>query len=172
MSLLESSCGWYAGRAAQLMLFQSYNKYADNVNLAVDRPGTSPCRDWLEMILLWSIFKTGLTQLQPARISVRKPAWLNPVKALRYGRLNFWSEAMLMTTKIWIATQIMLFVILGCPTNYPDLPQISVDFTWLMDRSCFAKIYDGEDSPQLAAGRLNRSSRVPFLHSSSSLKSI
>ena len=39
---------------------------------------------------------------------------------------------------------IILLIIIGCSKDYSDLPQISVEFSWLKDQSCF-----DERSPEI-----------------------
>ena len=36
-----------------------------------------------------------------------------------------------------VTALIILLAIIGCSKDYSDLPQMSVDFTWLKDQSCF-----------------------------------
>ena len=46
--------------------------------------------------------------------------------------------------KIGIAALIVIFVMTGCSEDYSNLPQMSVDFSWLKDQSCF-----DERSPEI-----------------------
>ncbi len=41
-------------------------------------------------------------------------------------------------------TALIIFFIFGCSKDYSDLPQISVDFVWLKDQTCF-----DERSPEI-----------------------